>query len=212
MFIYIHITCINHYQSLFEKMMKKIMDSGLYEKVTKIYISLIGVPDGLEWLQDKKLEILYKGSMGHYEDETINRMDVPDDVPVLYLHSKGVTKPHIKQINDWTELMLYYLIDEWRLCLEGLKEYDTVGVNLHTKPIPKYQGNCVHYSGNMWWTTGRHLKNIGKLSMISYLDSEMHVCKKGLHLSLWNSNINHYYEYYPHEKYRGIVEPYCVKH
>jgi hypothetical protein len=188
--------------------MTKMKMSGLYDEVTKIRIGLVGDD---EWIKDPKVEILYRAPLGTYESETINRIDVPDDCPVLYLHSKGVTKPRVKPISDWTEMMLYYLIEEWRMCIEGLKEYDTVGVNLHNKPIPNYTGNYVHYSGNMWWTTGKHLKRIGKLSPQTYLDAEMHVCKSGSHLGLWNSEINHYFDFYPPEKYRGKVEPYSIK-
>ena len=192
-------------------MMKKIRDSGLYEKVTKILITLIGNDLNPSLWHDPKIEIIFRGVIGQYESETINRIDVPDDCPVLYLHSKGVTKPHIQQIHDWTELFTYYLIEEWKMCIEGLKSYDTVGVNLHSKPIPNYSGNYIHYSGNMWWTKGKHLKNIGKLVMKTYLDAEMYICKKGSHLCLWNSNINHYNDFYPPELYRGKIEPYSIK-
>lgn len=217
MYIYIHITCLNHYKQIFEKIMSKIRVSGLYDQVTKICISLIGETNKIKetlqdsMFQDTKIDIIFRGPMGNYEVETINRIDVPDNCPVLYLHSKGVTKPGVRQIADWTELMLYYLIDEWRLCLEGLKEYDTVGVNLHNKPIPGYHGNFIHYSGNMWWTTGKHLKKIGKLRMKNYLDGEMYICQKGSHLCLWDSKVNHYFDFYPPEKYRGKVEPYNIK-
>jgi hypothetical protein len=182
-------------------MLRKMISSGLYEKVEKIRIVLIHETDeDREWYNDPKIEIIYRGPFGQYESETINRIDVSDDCPVLYLHSKGVTKPHVYPIYDWVELMLYYLIEEWRVCIEGLKQYDTVGVNLH-----------VHYSGNMWWTTGKHLRKIGKLHMKNYLDSEMHICKSGSHLGLWNSGINHYFDFYPPEKYRGKLEPYNIK-
>jgi hypothetical protein len=210
MYIYIHITCLNHYKEIFQQIMKKIRDSGLYDSVTKIRIGLVEEHD-TDWYQDPKVEILYRKPLGTYEAETINLIDVPDDCPVLYLHSKGVTKPHVYPIHDWTELMLYYLIEEWEICVEGLKEYDTVGVNLHSKPIPNYTGNFVHYSGNMWWTTGKHIRKLGKLQMKTYLDSEMYICKSGNHLSLWNSEINHYFHFYPSEKYRGKVEPYSIK-
>lgn len=209
MYIYIHITCLNHYKQIFETILKKIKESGLYDSVIKIFVSFIGIPDVV--FNDDKIEIIYQGILGQYEVETINRIHVPDDCPVLYLHSKGVTKPHIKQIQDWTDMMLYYLVEEWKMCIEGLKEYDTVGVNLHDKPIPRYNGNFVHYSGNMWWTTGKHLKRLGKLQMKSYLDSEMYICHRGNHLCLWDSKVNHYHDFYPSEKYRGKVEPYSIK-
>jgi hypothetical protein len=212
MYLYIHITCLHHYKDIFNTIMDKMKKSGLYDQVEKIRIVLIHETDpDQEWYNDSKIEIIHRAPLGTYESETINRIDVPDDCPVLYLHSKGVTKPHIKQIYDWTEMMLYYLIEEWRLCVEGLNEYDTVGVNLHYKPIQDYSGNYVHYSGNMWWTKGKHLKRIGKLYARNYLDAEMYICKSGKHLGLWNSELNHYFDFYTPDKYRGKVEPYCIK-
>jgi hypothetical protein len=192
-------------------MIQKMKDSGLYDSITKIRIGLIHDTDEVEWTTDPKIEVLYRKQLGVYESETINLIDVPDECPVLYLHSKGVTKPYVYPIQDWTELMLYYLIEEWKMCIEGLKEYDTVGVNLHSNPIPNYIGNVVHYSGNMWWTTGKHMRQIGKLQMKSYLDAEMYICKRGKHLALWDSGINHYFHFYPPDNYRGKVEPYSVK-
>ncbi len=211
MYVYIHITCLHHYKEIFKTILTKMKGSRLYDEITKIRIGLVHEQESGEWYNDPKVEVLFQFPLGTYESETINRIDVPDDCPVLYLHSKGVTKPHVYPICDWTELMLYYLIEEWRVCVEGLKQYETVGVNLHSNPIPNYTGNYVHYSGNMWWTTGKHLKQIGKLVPRTYLDAEMYVCKSGNHLSLWDSKVNHYFDFYPPEKYRGKVEPYSIK-
>jgi hypothetical protein len=201
MYIYIHITCINNYEEVIENMMKKIKESDLYNKVKEIRISLIG--DNFVEL-DNKMKIIYTGKLGEYENHTINRIDVEDEnEPILYLHSKGVTRPDNIFIKDWTELITYYLIEQWKICIEGLKYYDTVGVNLCIEP-------SFHYSGNMWWTTMKHLKNIGKLDYQNYLDSEMYICKKGKHLCLWNSKVNHYHQRYLPENYKGLFEPYEI--
>jgi hypothetical protein len=201
MYIYIHITCINHYQEIIKKMMNKIKESELYGQIKEIRISLIG---NKNFQLDDKMKIIYNGSLGEYENKTINLIDVENEnEPILYLHSKGVTKPGHLGIQDWTDLLIYYLIEQWKVCIEGLKYYDTVGVNLSIEPK-------IHYSGNMWWTTMKHLKNIGKLDYQSYLDSEMYVCKKGKHLCLWNSKINHYHQRYPLNLYKSKFEPYQI--
>ncbi len=201
MYIYIHITCINNYQDVIQKMLNKIKNSELYTQVKEIRVSLIG--DNYFEL-DNKMKIIYHGCLGEYENKTINLIDVDNEnEPILYLHSKGVTKPEHIGIEDWTELITYYLIEQWKICVEGLKYYDTVGVNLSIEPK-------IHYSGNMWWTTMKHLKNIGRLNYKNYLDSEMYVCSKGKHLCLWNSKINHYLYRYPSELYKGKFEPYEI--
>ncbi len=203
MYVYIHITCINNYQEIIKKIITKMKESELYDKITEIRISLIG--DNYFELDDK-MKIIYVGEIGEYENKTIERIQCQDDdTPILYLHSKGVTRPGNLNVQDWTDLLLYYLIDQWKICIEGLKYYDTVGVNLNETPY-------IHYSGNMWWTTMKHLKNIGKIIYNQYLDSEMYVCKKGKHLCLWNSNVNHYHNRYTLENYKGKFEPYQITH
>jgi hypothetical protein len=201
MYVYIHITCINNYQEIIDNIIKKIKESELYNNVKEIRISLIG--DNYFEL-DNKMKIIYTGNIGDYENKTIELINCEDDnEPILYLHSKGVTKPNNQEIKDWTNLLLYYLIEQWKFCVEGLKYYDTVGVNLNLYPE-------LHYSGNMWWTTMKHIKNIGKIKYEKYLDSEMYICKKGKHLCLWNSNINHYLQRYPQELYKSKFEPYQI--
>ena len=201
MYIYIHITCINNYQEIIDSMIKKIKESELYNNVKEIRITLIG-DNNFEL--DDKMKIIYTGKLGEYENKTIEIINCEDEnEPILYLHSKGVTKPDHQGIKDWTDLIIYYLIEQWKICVEGLKYYDTVGVNLYVEPK-------IHYSGNMWWTTMKHIKNIGKINYEKYLDSEMYICKKGKHLSLWNSNVNHYLQRYTTENYRGIFDPYQI--
>lgn len=201
MYIYIHITCINNYQEIIDNMMKKIKESDLYNHVKEIKITLIG-DNNFEL--DDKMKIIYSGKLGEYENKTIELIDCEDEnEPILYLHSKGVTKPTHQGIKDWTDLLIYYLIEQWKICIEGLKYYDTVGINLYVEPQ-------LHYSGNMWWTTMKHIKNIEKIKYEKYLDSEMYICKKGKHLSLWNSNVNHYLQRYTSENYKGLFEPYQI--
>ena len=202
MYIYIHITCINNYIDVINKMMEKIKKSNLYDNITEIRITLIG--NSSSFVLDPKMVIIHTAELGTYENETINRIDVPLNCPVLYLHSKGVTKPQHYSILDWVELITYYIIENWRVCIKQLESYDTVGVNLSEKPK-------LHYSGNMWWTTGNHLKNIGKLQYKSYLDSEMYVCQKGNHISLYNSYIDHYQFYYNRFIYENKFQGFHVK-
>tara|TARA_R110000850_G_scaffold20864_4_gene61814 strand:+ start:595 stop:1284 length:690 start_codon:yes stop_codon:yes gene_type:complete len=73
---------------------------------------------------------------------------------VTYIHSKGVTKPHNKNIQDWVELMRYFLIDRMDLCLDAFsKGYKLYGVNMghYKEGEEKYgpsQFSSFHFSGN----------------------------------------------------------------
>lgn len=198
-YVYIHITCITIYKQVVLEMITRMKTSGLYDAAAEIRVVLLSDQNGNaefnELLQLPKVVLLYTGRIGEYEDATINRIDVPDDSYVLYLHSKGVSNPHSKPVRDWINLMTYYLIINWKVCTYYLAQNNnTVGVNYHTSPKP-------HYSGNMWWTTGKQFRCLGKLVRISYYDPEMYICREGKHVCLWESGINHYHELYPPEKY-----------
>ncbi len=204
MIVYLHVACMNHFQDVVDRMMDKMKKSGMYDQVRVIYVGQIVLRNDLRL--DPKMRTIYFGQQGEYEYQTLSRIkldDVDDDEPILYLHSKGVTKPGNPFVYDWTEMMTYYLIEEWRVCVQGLKEFDTVGVNLHSKPN-------VHYSGNMWWTTPRHLRKIGPIVSKKYLDAEYYVTQKGKHLCLWQSDVNHYHVRYPPELYRHKLSTYQV--
>jgi len=73
---------------------------------------------------------------------------------VTYLHSKGVTKPHNKNIRDWVDLMKYFLIDRHADCISAFqKGYALYGVNLgiydrQQERYGPYKFSDFHYSGN----------------------------------------------------------------
>jgi hypothetical protein len=71
-----------------------------------------------------------------------------------YLHSKGVTKPTNECIKDWVELMRYFQIARFDLCLEAFRcGYALYGVNLSeqfegNERLYAYRVSDFHYSGN----------------------------------------------------------------
>ena len=93
--------------------------------------------------------------------------------------------------------MTYHLIEKHDDCLSLLSQYDSVGCNYNELPYK-------HFSGNFWWTTTNNIKNnLSKIYnhypnsaeywIINYETPKYH--------SLYNSNINHYYNTYPRHLY-----------
>lgn len=122
---------------------------------------------------------------------------------ILYLHSKGVSKGPDKRIQNWIDYMEYFLIENWLLCLKRLQEYDTVGCNLSLN-----KKKLLHYSGNFWWANIEYLKQhheikVSSMRRYNRLYPEFWLLnEKGVKpYSMHNSNIDHYEEYYPREKY-----------
>jgi len=86
----------------------------------------------------------------HYADK---------NAQILYLHTKGVSYRGLyPQIEDWRDMMLYFLVDKYPSCYHLLRseEIDAIGVNYKSMP-------CHMFSGNFWWSTARHIARLPNL-------------------------------------------------
>ena len=90
---------------------------------------------------------------------------------ILYLHTKGnydQTGAYIPKWY-WRQVMQHWLLDKHeharRLLTQG---FDTVGVNAvrgHLDKSALVRGSDIHYSGNFWWATSRHLSTLKALGI-----------------------------------------------
>lgn len=134
------------------------------------------------------------------EHETLERMqwDAWKDGSMFYayVHLKGITHPGNQKLEDWCELLEYFSIDCWRLMREGLERgADLMGVNLEPLPVP-------HYAGNFFWM--KRSAAVALRSVREVENPEMWVGSgkgKVVLRSLHDSDINHYEERYPKERY-----------
>ena len=133
------------------------------------------------------------------EDCQTNKLG-EDEAYILYIHSKGVSKENNKCVKDWVDYLSYFNIYNFNTCLSRLEELSThcVGVNLQisdTYPI--------HYSGNFWWSKMSHIKTLKSITNNIYNAPEFWVTSNSnnKYVSLWNSNVNHYYEAFPSSLY-----------
>lgn len=200
-YIYLHICCINNWVQIVQDLLTQIKASGLYEKVDKIKCVLLtdtGVPDDI--FRDKKIQLLGVYSNYHlYEQVTLHHLHedaLTEEFNVLYLHSKGVRHNDKNPcILDWVNLLSYFNIQKHEACLQGLVEYDAVGVNLETTP-------CLHYSGNFWWSKSSHIRTLPKCTYACYNSPEFWITSiQGKFLNVWSSGVNHYKERYPSSLY-----------
>ena len=124
---------------------------------------------------------------------------------VLFGHCKGIIKRDNNSIyerqDDWRKLMCYFNITKYIDCIKILETYETCGVNYLT-------GSKNHYSGGYFWANAEYIKSLQKPSEYicqnqkSRYDAEMWI---GMNLkkpySMHQSNVNHYEQRYPKEKY-----------
>ena len=211
-YVFIHVCAISNYRSVFTKLLNTIKSSNLYGLITKIYVVVLGTFDITdEMYKDTKLEVIYNNENTRtYERTTLNFMRAhalqhEENYKYLYLHTKGLQyngQNHC--VNDWIDLMLYFLVINCDTCIDLLNLYDACGVNFLSDPQP-------HFSGNFWWANSFHIKKLPHLQNYDwYLESEMWLCNfNGTYVSLHQSGVNHYLTRYPATLYEGIPLSNC---
>ncbi len=207
-YVYIHVCCINNWEEVVGDLFRDIKQSGLYDKIDEIRCGVLSenLQRDLHFFNDTKIKIIgFSNEVKLYETSTINTLyndALIDnmrtcDTYVLYLHSKGVTRPNNLCVKDWVKYMKYFNIYKHNDCLNKLIDgYDAVGVNYTTMPK-------MHFSGNFWWSSFNHIRKLKKCEHTYYFAPEMWICSRqeGQYHSFFNSHINHYYERYNENLY-----------
>lgn len=208
-YIVYHICTVgDKWEEIVADQVNTIVTSGLYAATTAIYISVVG-KDAMEWKPPHSIAgktVIKHQSLDAscYERTAIRVMqtEFTADKPsnILYLHSKGVTKKGIEYAYtiDWRKYMEYYLVENYRNCLEVLATYDTCGVNWYHLPSH-------HYRGNFWWATSAHLSKLKDVVPgADYFAPELwlaSVVPKAW--SFHDSRVVHYTNPYPRTAYEG---------
>lgn len=100
------------------------------------------------------------------ENETMRRMWLDcqqQDMNILYLHAKGITSyirflqsgdtERFRMYHAWRQYLNWGVIENWRICMGALHDYDMAGVNFYQLPLP-------HFSGAFWWATSAHIRRL----------------------------------------------------
>lgn len=207
-------------------LLNRIKDSGLYDYVNDIYLIINGNKDSISIdLSDTKYHIIneYKDVSNHEFPtlDLISKHSQQKDFNLLYLHTKGVSRPNQKSIEDWVNYMSYFNINKWEDRIKELNDNDCTGVNFGGNPddikenpsLWGYGKAPMHYSGNFWWSKSSHIRklpnpymwvpnqNYGRWRIMN----EMWLCQipNAKYYCAWKSNIDHYQTNYPKELYEN---------
>jgi len=163
-----HIFCVGDYLDVVNKQVTRIKESGLYEWVDSIYVSCVDINGeylGIDELFEGMDKVnLFKTTQNHYEWWGISKvweLSQHNEGKVLYLHTKGVSNKYVKighdEISDlkvkgiswWKEMLEYFVIDNWRQCVDALDNVDNCGAT------------CINgwWWGNFWWANLSWTKN-----------------------------------------------------
>ena len=174
-YIFIHICTIENWKEIFEDQIKCLKISGLYEESTNIYIGILGNLDLSYFSSYPKLIIIYYDiNVELYEIPIINHMvniakKSSSEINILYMHTKGVRRAgNDNVIWSWRKMMEYFLIENYKLCIENLEYYDTLGCNVINQlcenidnvVVNKNKNHTYHYSGNFWWSKKSYIEKL----------------------------------------------------
>ncbi len=179
--IYYHIAQFPGWETLVQKKIQLMKQTGLWAQADRITLQLHYDPDGaLRWmLQDQELRTDPRirvvrhmemfGIIGIYptkkelgevysirelHDDCLKQ---PENTAVFRYHTKGLThwnKETWPTAQQWNRYFDYWNIEKWQLCYDALKAgYDTVGANWHHG----------HWSGNIWWASTKWINRIPQL-------------------------------------------------
>jgi hypothetical protein len=169
-----------------------------------IVVINIGQPITFDECHPKVLLINYSDNLDLFEKPTINLMHalstyISPSSKILYLHTKGISyEPGsviYNNVRDWCSLMTYFLVDKHKVCMDLLDLYPVVGVNCLPRPH-------LHYSGNFWWSSANHIRNIGPITSDIRHDCEWWILSgEPRHYELYNSGVDHYVTPFPNTNY-----------
>lgn len=225
--VYIHIAIIGTVNSVLLNLINRIKSSGLYDNCNKIYLIYNGNKDwiDIDIFGDKYVQVYANPDVSKCEFPTLDLIwqhCQNEDLKILYLHTKGVTKPGVQNIIDWVNYLSYFNIDKWRDRINELDSNDCTGVNFGGNPNDinehpstwGYGKAPLHYSGNFWWSKSSHIKNLpnpsnwlpddnyyqwrvmAEMWLAQISDAKYH--------NAYSSNVDHYMSPYPEEKYKTI--------
>jgi hypothetical protein len=199
-YCFIHSCSLRNNNDILDEMIDKI------QKIHFDYIFIVNIGNKINKLYEENIVIIeHSNDTTLYEIPTINLMHSfcvrNPKSKVLYLHTKGISYHTVPQsIVDWRNMMLYFLINND--CIKILDNHDIVGCNYSENPHP-------HFSGNFWWTRASYITMLKPIETNVKHDAEWWIFSDNklnpTYYSLHNSNINHYNELYPLEKYKKKI-------
>lgn len=199
---YIHVCQKGEWQKSYDLLLEYIKKYGLYDNIKELRIGVVNdMGDLIEdrRFTDKKIKIIYVGKSDKYERPTLlhmkksSELDCPDTL-YFYLHTKGISHFNTefeKPVLVWIKDMLYWNIQLWENVIDILENYSTYGCNY----------NGIHYSGNFWWSTLKHIQSLPNEIPDYYTAPEDWVTKNKDNIYCANNCENNYKNPYPDNLY-----------
>jgi len=154
----------------FIEQMKLMVDSGLYDAASEIYVGLNGGDDDVVFCRDHlpvgciliphgegaksllpTMRYLQEWFPGH------------EDWAVYFWHMKGVTHPGDPMRQAWRACMEKHIIKDWHNCVGLLSKGDVDSVGCHWLHGTDEGRPVDFWGGVFWWTTAKFLLTLPPL-------------------------------------------------
>lgn len=211
---FMHIATHGRWEQVVAEQLALIRTSGLYDRMTRLFIGVVGPACQSFSPGDEKIEVVHRSpDLQEYEFPTLKYLRSfchSNDGLVFYIHTKGIFRDN-EATTDWRHYMEYFVIERHEDCIRMLGQSDVCGVNWQIVPWP-------HFSGNFWWATTRYVATLATLDAAEPIVNgwnlgERHHCERWIcsgagvrATSLHQTHLNHYFSRYPRQAYEGPVE------
>ena len=224
--VYINVAVMGHVNDVLQQQLELLHDSGLYLRSSAITLLVNGDASLLKINIADPANKIYISNLitdiNSYEFPALHQLWVDaseSDFAVLYLHTKGVSKPNQRSVKDWVNYLLYFNVEDWRNRLKELLVYDCTGVNLRgsaSNPVEHpenwfIEGSPLHYSGNFWWARSVYIRQLPDPYLFQTDSEQMlrYYCEMWLlqqhgsfHCAWYSGVLHHKEEPYPPFLYR----------
>lgn len=173
--IFSHSYLTKDWRAIVDEQLTLLKRTGLYEKAQSIHFGVYSEDfDSIAEFRDKvrKLDTQSKSEIRIHKFNDAERQTLimlqetcreNPQADVLYYHTKGVTTDlfsdpeKYRTVTSWRNVMEYFCLEKWPLCLEALKTHDCVGILYGEWDNRVWK--MVFYSGNFWWSKSEHINN-----------------------------------------------------
>jgi hypothetical protein len=206
--------------TILDELIDCINEFNVDDQIGVIYIINIGISIELDRYAGQKIHVInLSNNQLLSETRTANILHRfckgNPDKNILYLHTKGISYDindpdgKRKNIDDWRNMMLFFMVERGSQCIRLLEDYDTAGCNYLTTPEH-------HYSGNFWWATSNYINLLKPIQNVHVRHAAEFWILGGDRVRIYesyHSNKDHYIEACLREEYTGeIIQTKPVDH
>jgi hypothetical protein len=216
-----HVYQTDGWEDMYMEQMHLLCVSGLSNELSSLTIGVVG-DKPLPYLPTKNTSVVYHVGNSEETDTLILLNEFAkntSDCGILYFHTKGVSHTDLfTNVSCWRRYMEYFVIFNWKLCIEMLSHGDAVGVNFDSHT---YFGIKPHFSGGMWWARSSYINKLDHSFLMTdfrydrefWIGSAITQGKPVTFVELHNSGLNningakHYHQIYtPCEYVSKIID------